>query len=133
MPTSNAAGKRKILVASHSRFIENPPDAGDLPIVERMTRKRFENLSPAKQEEWVKDAFKNLETMKPDDRINSILNFMKQNSDSQPGPPESPMTDTDDTKTPKKKPKYSPVTPEGTMPWQRDGITAAILCYSPYA
>ena len=68
---------RKILVASHARFIENPPDAGDLPIVERMTRtKRFENLSPAKQEEWVKDAFKNLEKMKPDDR-NSILNFMK--------------------------------------------------------
>ena len=70
MSKSNAAGKRKILVASHARFIENPPDAGDLPIVERMTRKRFENLSPAKQEEWVKDAFKNLETMKPsaDDR-----------------------------------------------------------------
>ena len=67
------------------------------------------------------------------DWVFTSINFMKQNSDSQPGPPESPMTDTDDTKTPKKKPKYSPVTPEGTMPWQRDGITAAILCYSPYA
>ena len=117
--------------SSHTRRINKPADPKHDPVVERMTRGRLEKMSPAQAFAWKTSAFKKIKEVTPNDsELLDLLKYFNRTFDPvKPGPSNSDAT----TSFKKKQTKYSPTTPPGVTPSKRDGVTASILCYSPWA
>lgn len=125
LPNSNTnhhLRPRQIFYVSHARVVNHPPDVGDAPIVERMTRNRLANLSPANAASWKQasmDAI--LEATEVNER-QSITNYFNSHA-SASSASSSSAASADNV------PAHDAVTPS-----KRDGHDAqhAIEAYSPW-
>ena len=78
------------------------------------------------------DAFNKIKEVTPNasDQLDLLAFF---NKTAIPSPQKAEPSTSDATSPKKKQAKYSPTTPPGVTPSKRDGMTASILAYSPWA
>ena len=128
------------------RTIKVPGVPADQPIVERVTRGRFEKLTPAMQEEWIKASMKTLQELLPTADPDGIEKFFSPKKGSSPaaapaaageaGPSDLGSAAAGTKQGEKKRSRTAkklgfPKTPPGLLDSERDGKIAAMYVDTP--
>ena len=136
---------RKVYVRAHQRKVAASKDTLDEPVVPPLTRRQARNLPPAHMvTKYKEDALQRLMALSPESEHGTLHKFfsMYVRFSRMPKPSPAPVSGVvaaASSSAPanaggKKRARViAPVTPEGLTPSRRNGVNAAILCFSPFA
>ena len=113
----------------------------DEPVVPPLTRRQARNLPPAHMvTKYKEDALKRLMALSPESEHGTLHKFFSRMPKPSPAPVNGVVAAASSSTAPvnaggKKRARVTapPVTPEGLTPSRRNGVNAAILCFSPFA